>query len=99
MSRSLFDNEKRCFVCLSRKNIHKHHVYGGANRDKSERTGEWVYLCAHHHNMSDDGVHFNKALDDKLKKYGQKRFEQEVGDRIEFMKIFGRNYLEADDDV
>lgn len=93
MSKSLFDNEKRCFVCLSRKNIHKHHVYGGAYRDKSERIGEWVYLCARHHNMSDDGVHFNKALDDKLKRFGQQQYEKTVGTREEFIALFGRNYL------
>lgn len=42
--------------------------------------------------MSNDGVHFNRELDFNLKKLCQKKFE-EVYPELEFLKIFGRNYL------
>lgn len=65
---------------------------GMANRKKSEKYGCWCYLCAKHHNMSNEGVHYNKALDSKLKKYAQKKF-MEVYPELDFLKIFGRNYI------
>ena len=43
--------------------------------------------------MSDAGVHFNKALDIRLKQICQAEFEK-THSREEFMHIFGRNYLE-----
>lgn len=42
--------------------------------------------------MSNDGVHFHKALDNKLKAHTQKRFT-EVYPQLDFLKIFGKNYL------
>lgn len=81
-----------CYVCGTTLNLHKHHVFGGANRKHSEKYGLTVWLCGRHHNMSEEGVHFNKALDLKLKTKYQKIFEDEHG-HDEFMKIFGRNYL------
>lgn len=94
MSRSLMDNERKCFVCGTTLNLHKHHIYGGVGRRKvSERYGCWCYLCAAHHNMSDAGVHFNKTLDTQLKMECQKRWEAKHGERQDFIRTFGRNYL------
>lgn len=92
MSKSIISNERECLVCKTPYNLHKHHIYEGtANRKKSEKYGCWCYLCAKHHNLSNEGVHFNKALDKKLKKYAQSKFE-ETYPELDFMKIFGRNY-------
>lgn len=94
MSKSIISNNKQCFFCNSIINIHKHHIFfGTANRKLSEKYGCWVYLCAHHHNMSDEGVHFNKAMDLELKQLCQKEMEKNGTTRTEFMQIFGRNYL------
>lgn len=43
--------------------------------------------------MSNEGVHFNRELDLKLKRECQEKFE-ETHSREEFMKIIGKNYLE-----
>ena len=91
--RSIIDNNKECLVCGSTYNLHKHHIfYGYANRKLSEKYGCWCYLCARHHNMSNDGVHFHKPMDIKLKQHAQKRFN-EVYPELDFMQIFGKNYL------
>lgn len=91
---SIINNERECLVCGITDNLHKHHIYyGTANRKLSEKYGCWCYLCAKHHNMSKEGVHFNKALDTKLKVYTQKRFN-EAYPELNFRKIFGKNYLE-----
>lgn len=92
--KSLLSDERICLVCGTTQNLHKHHIFGGANRRKSERDGCWCYLCAPHHNMSDKGVHFNKELDTRLKQRCQIKW-QEVYNKSEddFIKEYGRNYL------
>ena len=42
--------------------------------------------------MSDQGIHFNKALDREVKQIAQREFEDTYS-REEFMRIFGKNYL------
>ena len=84
---------ERCLICGTYQNIHKHEIfYGTANRKLSIKYGLVVPLCARHHNMSNQGVHFNKNLDIKLRIQGQKAFEFHYPD-LDFIKIFGRNYL------
>lgn len=92
-SKSIIQNEKQCLVCGTTYGLHKHHIfYGTGNRAISEKYGCWCYLCAKHHNMSDEGVHFNKKLDSELKKLTQKKFIEVYPD-IDFLKTFGKNYL------
>ena len=93
MSKSIMSNEKVCAVCGTTLNLHKHHVfYGTGLRKLSEKYGCWIYLCAYHHNASNDGVHFNKRMDNALKQNTQKKFNEVYPD-LDFLKIFGRNYL------
>lgn len=93
MSKSIISNEKYCLVC-GLPNVHKHHIYEGVGRRKlSEKYGCWCFLCPRHHNMSNEGVHFNKTLDLKLKQQCQKAWEFQYGSREEFIKIFNRSYL------
>lgn len=90
--KSILQKEKKCWLCGSTLNLHRHHVFGGsANRAKSERYGLTVYLCAPHHNMSNEGVHFDKSFDRQLKAWAQERFEEKYGHDL-FMEIFKRNY-------
>ena len=79
-------------MCHTTGDLHRHHVFGAANRKWSEKYGLWVYLCPKHHNMSDAGVHFNKAIDNQLKQIAQREFEDTYG-HDKFMKVFGRSYL------
>lgn len=92
MSKSILQTEKRSYLNGDTRNLHKHHIYSGRNRKASEQNGFWVWLTAEQHNMSDEGVHFNKDLDLKLKRECQAKFE-ETHSRAEFMQIIGRNYL------
>lgn len=93
MSRSIVSNERECLVCNTTHNLHKHHIfYGTSKRHLSEKYGCWCYLCAYHHNMSDEGVHFDKKLDNELKQMAQVKFMKTYPE-LNFLKIFGRNYL------
>ena len=91
--KSILQTEKECYVCHTTQNLHEHHVfYNTANRKQSERTGMKIWLCARHHNMSDDGIHFNKELDLRVKRMAQEVFEQ-THTREEFRNIFGKSWL------
>ena len=93
MSKSIISNDKVCYVCGETRLLHKHHIFfGTANREQSEKYGCWVWLCYAHHNGSNAGVHFNKKLDDRLKRTAQEKFIEKYKDK-DFRTIFGKNYL------
>ena len=91
---SILQNEKKCLVCGATQNIHIHEVYYGRNRQKSIKEGCCVYLCGRHHNQSNQGIHFNKELDESVKKMMQIAWKKYYGKTTnEFIEIFRRNYL------
>lgn len=91
---SIIQKEKQCYVCCTTYNLHSHHIFGGtSNRKQSEKYGLKVWLCARHHNMSNEGVHYNKHLDNHLKQIVQRYYEQHIGTREDFRREFGRSYL------
>ena len=90
---SVIQTTKECFICKKTENLHSHHCFYGPNRKWSEYYGLKIWLCPDHHNMSDAGVHFNKALDHEIKQIAQREFEDTYGHDA-FLKIFGRNYLD-----
>lgn len=90
MAKSIIQTEQECYLCHTTKDLQVHHcICGTANRKKSEQFGLKVYLCAHHHRLA----HSNLSLHWRFLILGQKAFEDEYGDREEFIKLFGRNYL------
>lgn len=90
---SILQKEKECYVCKSTYGLHLHHIYYGSGLRKiSDKNGFSCYLCGYHHNLSDNGVHFNKELDLRLKQECQRAFEKNHT-RAEFMNLIGRNYL------
>lgn len=92
MARSVIQHEKECFVCKTRYNLQDHHIiYGTGNRKLSEQYGYKVWLCQEHH-TGNNGVHFNKSLDMRLKGIAQTHFET-THTRDEFIKTFGKSYL------
>lgn len=76
--------------------LDKHHIFGGANRKKSEQYGLWVYLChGRCHENGPEAVHRNPETAQKLHEYGQRLAMDEQGWSVEdFRWEFGRNYLE-----
>lgn len=73
---------------------HRHEVFFGANRQKSIKDGLVVFLTPEMHNMSDKGVHFDRAFDLYLKQIGQRTWMAVRHATIEdFINEYGRNYL------
>ena len=90
--KSIIQVQKECYVCKTTYNLHEHHIFEGTGRRKqSEIYGMKIWLCGRHHNLSNEGVHFNKELDLKIKRMAQNKFEETYKD-LDFIKIFGRSY-------
>lgn len=51
-----------------------------------------ILLCGRHHNLSNEGIHYDKAFDLEVKQMAQREFESRYSHE-EFMEKFGRNYL------
>jgi hypothetical protein len=83
--------DPRCFFCGRTVNLERHHIMPGANRKWSEAYGLWVWCC-HEDHTGKDGVQYNRAKADSLKRLAQIAFEARHS-HDEWMEIFGRNYI------
>lgn len=91
---SIIQKNKECYFCHTTLNLHCHHVFEGtANRKISEENGFKVWLCAKHHNMSDNSVHFNPDLAKIVKKACRDEYLK-THTIDEFIKLIGWNKLD-----
>jgi len=89
---------KACWLCGRNGTadpLDEHHIFGGANRKKSDQYGLVVYLC--HNRCHENGrkaVHRNAETMLRLHQEGQRRVMEEQGwSKEEFIWEFGKNYL------
>ena len=92
------DTIGQCFICQKRGYTERHHIYGSANRKYSEQYGLTVYLCPECHRTSEIAAHRNKEVRTTLQRIGQRTFEKNFGSREDFEKLFGKNYLEDENE-
>ena len=94
-------NDKRCFLCGRNDSgdpLERHHIFGGANRKKSEKYGLVVYLCGNRCGgaLAVAGEHDgllnpqpSQCIDDR---FGLRA--QRVGNaESDFRREFGKSYL------
>lgn len=91
--------EHTCYLCMKlhgdrRKYgyLEEHHIFNGPDRKKSEEYGLKVYLDVNHHRIGQEAVHNNIELKRMLQQDGQRAFQEEYPN-LDFMKMFGKNYL------
>lgn len=92
------DDYRKCFLCGRNGNgdrLEKHHIFGAANRDKSEKYGLYVYLCGERcHRLGRNSAHQNAEVMQYLHEYGQRKAMKQQGWTVEeFRDIFGANYI------
>lgn len=91
--RSIIQTDRdACYICKGRASEEHHCIYGTANRKLSEKYGLKVYLCPNCHRTSNRAVHTNYFIDTKIKQAAQQKFIEVYPD-LDFLHIFGRNYL------
>lgn len=83
------DNLDICYLCGKKKND-LHEVFGGRNRINSIKYNFILPLCRECHSSNQNNPIFN----DYWHKQGQLYWEEFIGSREEFIKVFRRNYLE-----
>ena len=92
----------RCWLCgktqygLNRPE--RHHIFGGANRKKSEKYGLVVYLCGDScHRNGPKAAHQNKETMQRLHEYGQRKAMKENDWTVDdFRREFGKNYIDEE---
>lgn len=82
------DDLEHCYLCGKKKND-LHEVYGGRNRINSIKFNFVLPLCRECHSNNQNNAVFN----DYWHKQGQLYWEEFIGTREEFIKVFKRNYL------
>lgn len=93
MAKSIMQTEKECYITHSTQGLHKHHIYGGYNRSKSEAYGCWIWLRNDWHVNTPYSIHNNTRLMKFIRTECQLKFEEIYG-HDKFMQVFGRNYKE-----
>lgn len=82
--------------CYSGSNtVERHHIFGGANRKKSEIYGFVVPLRP---DLHPNGVHYDPynvygVTDLSLKQKAQAYYEEHCGTRLMFRELFGKSWL------
>lgn len=85
---------RTCFRCGKTCRIERHHIFGGARRDLSDRLGLVVDLCAGCHREDPDAVHRSAKTMQQLHEYGQRLAMERFGWTIDqFRNMLGKNYL------
>ena len=74
---------------------HRHHIFYGPYRKKSEQYGFISPIAYYLHEHETDSVHENPnhGLDLQLKQMAQRYWEEHYGTREEFIQTFGKNRL------
>lgn len=87
---SVFSNDtKKCYLCGSKYKLTWHEIYAGRNRQNSMKYGLCLRMCLNCHSMKQENSQFNEFWH----KQGQIYWEEFIGTREEFIKVFRRNYL------
>lgn len=88
---SILNTEKGiCFLCGKHRQTDKHHVFGAANRNRSEKDGLTVYLCRECH----EEAHRNYSVNVALKAYAEQIWIETYRKSIQaFIDEYGKNYI------
>lgn len=74
--------------------VERHHIFGGANRKRSEKYGYVVPLRPDLHPNGSQAGPMREIIDKCLKRMAQRDYEEKYGSREDFICEFGRNYLD-----
>ena len=83
------NNTENCCLCNSTYKLTQHEIYAGKNRQNSAKYGLCLRICLDCHSREQENSQFNNYWHKK----GQLYWEEFIGSREEFIKVFKRNYL------
>lgn len=88
----LQEEDGKCFICRKKLKLDKHEAFGGSNRQKSMQWGMIYYLCREDHSKAD----LDKNTRTYLHNFARAKFIKEYSEE-QFLKEFGKNYLDIRD--
>ncbi len=90
---------RECFLCGRNgrgDRLELHHIFGGSRRSLSDKYKLTVYLCGERcHRNGEYAAHRNKDTALYLHRHGQCMAEKNGMTRTDFIRLFGKNYLEG----
>lgn len=90
---SVFTDDMDSCMYTGNAPVERHHIFGGANRKRSEKYG---FIAPLRPDLHPNGVFAGqsaKLVDTALKQRAQTYYEEHYGTREEFIKEFGKSYL------
>ena len=90
---SIFTDDLTVCYFTGKPNPHVHHCFFGSARKHAEEDGFIIPLAPELHNMSDQGVHFNREFDLVLKRQCQEYYEENIGTREQWISRYGKSFL------
>jgi hypothetical protein len=84
---------EHCYICGRPRQAIHHCLHGTANRKHADRLKLVIPICFECHQGA-NGIHNNRKLDLRVIRCAQRKFEEKLGTREDFIRIFGKNYLE-----
>lgn len=91
---SVFTDDMDHCIFTGSPYVERHHIFGGINRNNSEK---FEFVVPLRYDLHPNGARANpkyaKQIDTYLKEKAQTYFEENCGSREEFMQIFGRSWL------
>lgn len=91
--KSVFTDDMDSCIFTGYTHVERHHIFGGNNRERSEKYGFVVPLRP---DLHPNGVHAGreaKRIDMYLKMMAQTYYECNYGTREQFIQEFGKSYL------
>lgn len=80
---------EHCYLC-GRKKEELHEIFAGRNRKNSMKYGFVLPLCHKCHSYIQNNVHFSHVWYKK----GELYWINNIGSKNEFIRVFGKNYLD-----
>lgn len=98
MTKSIMQLDHVCYLCSKNgqtDRLERHHIFGGANRGKSEEDGLWVWLCGNEcHRNGKQAAHRSRNTMISLHRAGELAYLEAYNKTKEdFLTRYGRNYL------
>jgi len=92
-SKSIIQDEKRCYLCQTVVGLDRHHCLEGAFKKIAEKLGLWVWLCRRCHKT----VQGNEDNMQRLREIAQlKAMKHYKWTATQFKGVVGRNFLEGE---
>lgn len=86
---SVLTCDDKCFICGSTHLLTWHEVFAGRNRQNSMEDGFCLRMCLLCHETKQEDTQFKEFWHRKAQLY----YEQNIGDRKQFLTRYRRNYL------